>query len=389
MATERPQNRLRPSDGTAQSDSELRLRSILDTVPDGIIVIDEHGLIQSFSPAAERLFGYAEAEAVGCNVSMLMPSPYREAHDSYLERYLLTGKRRIIGIGRVVVGLRKNGETFPMELAVGEFRAGELRYFTGFVRDLTEQQRVARRLQDLQTELLHASRLSVMGQMASAMAHEMNQPLTAIINYLEATRHLIESAPGSTGRIADLLQRAVAQAERAGDVIRRLRQFVTKGETERRPENLNQLVEEALALALVGARQSGVRVTLNLDRTLPPVLADGVQIQQVVLNLVRNAVEAMEDSERRELNLTTRSQADTAEITVADTGPGIAPALAERLFEPFVTTKHTGMGLGLSICRDIVDSHHGRLTSAPRPEGGTVFRVVLPIIPGEKDGNAR
>jgi two-component system, LuxR family, sensor kinase FixL len=243
-------------------------------------------------------------------------------------------------------------------------------------------------MQDLQTELLHASRLSVMGQMASAMAHEMNQPLTAIINYLEASRHLIENAPDSTARIADLLQRAVTQAERAGDVIRRLRQFVTKGETERRPENLNQLVEEALALALVG-RQSTVRVTLDLDRTLLPVIADGVQIQQVVLNLVRNAVEAMEDSERRELNIATRSQADTAEITVADTGTGIAPTLSERLFEPFVTTKHTGMGLGLSICRDIVESHHGCLTSAPRPEGGTVFRVVLPIIHGEKDSNAR
>jgi two-component system, LuxR family, sensor kinase FixL len=389
MATEGGQDRRQSTDGkTAQSESESRLRSILDTVPDAIIVIDERGLIQSFSPAAERLFGHAETEAVGRNISMLMPSPYREAHDGYLERYLRTGERRIIGIGRVVVGLRKNGETFPMELAVGEFRAREARYFTGFVRDLTEQQRVARRMQDLQTELLHASRLSVMGQMASAMAHEMNQPLTAIINYLEASRHLIESAPDSTPRIADLLQRAVAQAERAGDVIRRLRQFVTKGETERRPENLNQLVEEALALALVG-RQSTVRVTLDLDRTLLPVIADGVQIQQVVLNLVRNAVEAMEDSERRELNIATRSQADTAEITVADTGTGIAPTLSERLFEPFVTTKHTGMGLGLSICRDIVESHHGCLTSAPRPEGGTVFRVVLPIIHGEKDSNAR
>ena len=255
MATEQPQNRRQLRDGkTALSESESRLRSILDTVPDAIIVIDERGLIQSFSPAAERLFGYVEAEVVGRNVNKLMPSPYREAHDGYLERYLRTGERRIIGIGRVVVGLRKNGETFPMELAVGEFHALEARYFTGFVRDLTEQQRVARRLQDLQTELLHASRLSVMGQMASAMAHELNQPLTAVMNYLEASRHLIESAPGSTDRIADLLQRAVTQAERAGDVIRRLRQFVTKGETERRPENLNQLVEEALALALVGAR---------------------------------------------------------------------------------------------------------------------------------------
>jgi two-component system sensor kinase FixL len=367
----------------------LRLRSILDTVPDGIIVIDERGLIQSFSPAAERLFGYAEAEIVGRNVSLLMPTPYREAHDGYLERYLRTGERRIIGIGRVVVGLRNNGETFPMELEIGEFRVYESRYFTGFVRDLTEQQRVARRLQDLQAELLHASRLSVMGQMASALAHELNQPLTAVMNYLEAARHLFESTREATGQIGDLLQRAVAQAERAGNVIRRLRQFVTKGETERRPESLNQLVEEALALALVGARQSGVRVTLDLDRSLPPILADGVQIQQVVLNLVRNAVEAMEECDRRELLIATNTLSEMVEVTVADTGPGIAPELAEGLFQPFVTTKRTGMGLGLSICREIVEAHHGRLASAPRPEGGTLFRVTLPTIRSETEGVER
>jgi two-component system sensor kinase FixL len=372
-----------------QRESEMRLRSILDTVPDGIIVIDERGLIQSFSPAAERLFGYTEAEIVGRNVSRLMPSPYRDAHDGYLERYLTTGERRIIGIGRVVVGLRNNGETFPMELEIGEFRVHESRYFTGFVRDLTEQQRVARRLQDLQAELLHASRLSVMGQMASALAHELNQPLTAVVNYLETARHLFESTPESTGQVGDLLRRAVAQVERAGDVIRRLRQFVTKGETERRPESLNQLVEEALALALVGARQSGVRVTLDLDRSLPPILVDGVQIQQVVLNLVRNAVEAMEECDRRELLIATHTLSEMVEVTVEDTGPGIAPELAERLFQPFVTTKRTGMGLGLSICREIVEAHHGRLASAPRPGGGTLFRVTLPTIRAGKDRDAR
>ena len=372
----------------AQRESELRLRSILDTVPDAIVVIDERGTIQSFSPAAVRLFGYGEAEVAGKNVSLLMPSPYREAHDSYLERYHTTGERRIIGIGRVVVGLRKNGETFPMELAVGEFRVAQGRYFTGFVRDLTEQQRVARRLQDLQSELLHASRLSVMGQMASTMAHELNQPLTAVTNYLEAARHLLHSGAGAAERLDDLIGRALAQAERAGGVIRQLRQFVSKGETERRAESVNNLVEESLALALVGARQSGVRVSLELDRNLPPILADAVQIQQVVLNLVRNAIEAMEGCDRRELLIGTRALRDMAEVTVADSGPGIAPELADRLFQPFVTTKKTGMGLGLSICREIVEAHHGRLTNAPRPEGGTVFRVTLPTMRAEGDSGA-
>jgi two-component system sensor kinase FixL len=377
---------LRKAAEAAQRESELRLRSILDTVPEGIIVIDERGVIQSFSPAAERLFGYASPEIVGHNVSMLMPSPYKNAHDSYLDRYLRTGERRIIGIGRVVVGLRKGGETFPMELQVSEFGFGGHRFFTGFARDLTEQQAAKRRIQDLQAELLHASRLSVMGQMASTMAHELNQPLTAVMNYLEAARHLLEGGPQSAERIDGLISRAVAQAERAGDVIRRLRQFVRKGETERRCESLNKLVEEALALALVGARQSGVRVILDLAHGLPPVLVDGVQIQQVVLNLVRNAIEAMEAVERRELNIATRAIAgeETAEVRVADSGPGIASEIADRLFQPFVSTKKNGMGLGLSICREIIEAHQGRLGVGPAPSGGTVFWLTLPMPPAEE-----
>jgi two-component system sensor kinase FixL len=358
---------------------------MLDTVPDGIVVIDERGLIQLYSPAAERLFGYASAEVIGKNVSMLMPAPYRGEHDSYLDRYLRTGERRIIGIGRVVVGLRKTGETFPMELQVNEFGFGGNRFFTGFARDLTEQQATKRRIQDLQSELLHASRLSVMGQMASTMAHELNQPLTAVMNYLEAARHLLESGPQPAERIGGLISRAVAQAVRAGEVIRQLRQFVSKGETDRHAESLNKLVEEALALALVGSRQSGVRVTLDLDHGLPPVLVDAVQIQQVVLNLVRNAVEAMEAVERRELSIATRRTAteDMAEISVTDSGPGIAPEVADRLFQPFVTTKPAGMGLGLSICREIIEAHHGHLSVAPVPSGGTVFQLTLPMPPAD------
>ena len=249
------------------------------------------------------------------------------------------------------------------------------------MRDLTERQETERRIQDLQAELLHASRLSVMGQMASTMAHELNQPLTAVTNYLEAGRQLLATGVGGPERIGEMMEKAIAQAQRAGDVIRRLRGFVGKGETERRTQNLNQLVEEALALALVGARQRGVRASLELDHTLPPVFVDQVQIQQVVLNLVRNAIEAMEQVERRELTIGTRGvrEQGMAEVIVADTGPGIAPELADRLFQPFVTTKATGMGLGLSICREIVEAHQGRLTMVPVSSGGTVFRVILPI----------
>jgi len=363
---------------TALRESELRWRSIVDTVSDAIIVIDAAGIVESFSRAAERLFGYGADEVVGQNVKMLMPQPYRDAHDGYMARYMRTGERRIIGIGRIVVGQRKNGETFPMELAVGEFVLPSGSFFTGFIRDLTDRQKTERRIEDLQTELLHASRLSVMGQMASTMAHELNQPLTAVTNYLEAGRQLNATGTAPAERISDLMEKAIAQAQRAGEVIRQLRQFVRKGETERRRQNLNQLIEEALALGLVGARQLGVRVLLKLDPDLPPVAVDAVQVQQVILNLVRNAVEAMEAVERRELMVATRVTGDAIEATVADTGPGIAPDLVDRLFQPFVTTKKTGMGLGLSICREIVESHHGHLTATARGGGGTVIRLTLP-----------
>ena len=371
-------------DISERKQTELRLRAIIDAVPDGIIVIDEGGIIQSFSAAAERLFGYRSEEVVGENVKQLMPAPYRDMHDDYLERYRKTGERHIIGIGRVVVGLRKNGETFPMELQVGEFTVGGGRFFTGTVRDLTEAQIAKRRIQDLQAELLHASRLSAMGQMASTMAHELNQPLTAVINYLEAARHLWQTGAQGADRLSDLIGRAVVQAERASEVIRQLRQFVRKGDTDRRTQSLNKLVEEALAMALVGARQSGVRVTLALQPDLPPVHADGVQIQQVLINLVRNAVEAMQAVERRELGITTRKLRDgMTQVEVVDSGPGIPSEIAERLFQPFVTTKASGTGLGLSICREIVETHQGRLTAAQNPSGGAVFRLILPAVSAE------
>ena len=243
---------------------EAHLRSILDTVPDAMIVIDERGIIQSFSTAAERLFGTAAADMIGKNIKILMPSPYREGHDGYLERYLRTGERRIIGVGRVVVGERRDGSTFPMELAVGEMRSKDKRYFTGFIRDLTERQQTETRLQELQSELVHISRLTAMGEMASALAHELNQPLAAISNYLNGSRRLLEkSSDNSSAMARDALGKAAEQAVRAGQIIHKMRDFVSRGETERKVESLSKLVEEASALALVGAKEQSVRVQIS------------------------------------------------------------------------------------------------------------------------------
>jgi two-component system, LuxR family, sensor kinase FixL len=363
----------------ALRDSEAHLRSVLETVPDAIIVIDDRGLIQSFSPAAERLFGYSAADVMGQNVKTLMPQPYRDEHDGYLERYRRTGERRIIGIGRVVLGRRADGSTFPMELAVGETNLDGRRMFTGFVRDITERQVARERLQELQSELLRASRLSAMGQMASALAHELNQPLTAIINYVQATRRMVGNPEIARDRLEDTMDKAVAQASRAGQIIHRMRQFLQKGETERQLEAINKVLEEASALALVGAKESGVVVRMELGIDLAAVMMDRIQIQQVILNLIRNGIEAMQGVVRRELRIATgQAENDMVLVTIADSGPGLDPEVAEQLFQPFVTTKEKGMGLGLSICRSIIDSHGGKIWVTPNQDGGVTFAFTLP-----------
>ncbi len=361
---------------------EAHLQSILDTVPEAMIVIDEHGIMQSFSSAAERLFGYRVAEMLGQNVKILMPAPYRESHDGYLERYRTTGERRIIGIGRVVVGQRKDGSTFPMELAVGEMKSGDRRFFTGFIRDLTERQKTEARLQELQSELVHISRLTAMGEMASTLAHELNQPLSAISNYLKGSRRLLEgSKDEKSTTMRDALEKAADQAMRAGQIIRRLRDFVSRGESERRVESIAKLVEEASALALVGIKDRGIRVQFQFDPAVELVLADRVQIQQVLLNLIRNAMDAMESSHSRDLTVSiTPVENGYVRISVADSGSGIAPEIAEQLFQPFITTKRQGMGVGLSISRTIVEAHGGQIWVEPNPSGGTIFHFTLAVV---------
>jgi two-component system sensor kinase FixL len=388
LRTSRDREQARDRDLRAR---EAHLQSILDTVPDAMIVIDRAAMITSFSTAAARLFGYSPAEVIGKNVKLLMPTPYREAHDGYISRYLLTGERRIIGIGRVVVGERKDGSTFPMELSVGEVETGGTQFFTGFVRDLSERQVAEARLQELQSELLHISRLTAMGEMASTLAHELNQPLTAIANYLKGSRRLLEdSADPAASQLRGAMDKATEQALRAGQIIRRLRDFVSRGETERRVEHLAKLIEEASALALVGAKEHGIRVTFRLDPRADMVLADRVQIQQVLLNLMRNAVDAMVQSARRELTISSRALPDDfVEIAVADTGPGIAPEIAGQLFQPFVTTKAEGMGVGLSISRTIVETHGGRIWAEPNHGEGTIFHFTLRSVRAEEVGSVR
>lgn len=370
---------------------EAHLASILETVPEAMIVIDERGTIRTFSTRAEALFGFASEEVVGRNINTLMPQPYRDQHDAFLERYLRTGERRIIGVGRVVVGERKDGSTFPLELSVGEMRSGEDRFFTGFIRDLTERQQHEQRLQDLQSELVHVSRLTALGEMSSALAHEVNQPLAAISNYLSGVQRALRDHPDAVSqKVLDGVSKAVEQSRRAGEIIRRLRAFVSRGETHQRAESLAKLVEEASALALVGAQPLGVRVLYDLDRDCDLVRVDKVQLQQVLLNLIRNAVEAMAQSETRVLTLSSAPTGDGAvEIRVSDTGSGIAEEIGARLFQPFVTNKPEGMGVGLSVCRTIIEAQGGRIWAEPNSGGGTVFHLTVPLATSDEAADDR
>ena len=362
-------------------EAESHLRSILATVPDAMVMIDEVGTILSFSAAAEKMFGYSEAEVVSCNVKMLMPNPDRDRHDGYLSNYRTTGKRKIIGIGRVTTAVHRDGNTFPIELAVGEAWMGDRRIFTGFIRDLTERQQTLLRLQDLQSELAHVGRVSEMGTLASSLAHELNQPLTAVASYCESARDLLLDPPddGTLAMVREALDEAAKQAVRAGQIVRRLRDFMSHGETERQPESLQRLINEANALALVGSREHGIDLKLSLDPDADSVFVDRIQVQQVLVNLIRNAIDAMLGSPRRTLSIgTRRREEDFVEVMVADTGTGIAESIAPQLFQPFVTSKQSGMGIGLSICRTIVEAHGGRIWFEPGADGGTAFHFTLP-----------
>ncbi|HXJ01773.1 MAG TPA: PAS domain S-box protein [Micropepsaceae bacterium] len=366
---------------TAQSDALFR--TLIQTAVDGIIVIDGEGIIHIYNMACERLFGFHSDEVVGRNVKMLMPEPYRAEHDGYIEHYRATGIKRIIGIGRNVSGQRKDGTTFPMYLSVGEGYLNDRAIFVGIIHDLTERESAARRNQELQDELLHVSRLSAMGQMSAALAHELNQPLTAILNYLTAARRTLATTDDpQTTRALGFVDKAAQQTTRAGQIIRQLREFVEKRETVRNEQNLNGLVEETIALAFVGSADSGVKVYKQLDATVPPVLMDKIQMGQVLLNLIRNSIEAMQSVTQRELTIkTARMDPNLVELVVSDTGPGLPAEILSRLFQPFVTTKEKGMGIGLSICQTIVEAHGGRIWTSASEDRGAKFHVTLPAIP--------
>lgn len=363
--------------------SEARLESVLETAPDGIIVMDEAARILVFNKACETLFGYTAAEVVGGNVRQLMPQEHHDNHDLYVQRYRATGEKRIIGVGREVEGRRKDGSIFPIDLAVGEAATPNGRQFIGVIRDLSARRDAERRLAAVQSDLIRMTRVSALDEMGSALAHELNQPLTAIMLYLQAlqrdTERLATDRHAQRNRAGELLGKAMREAQRAGAIIQRVRQLVEKRAPERRRVDLNDVIDEALELALLGRRKS-VRLERIHAVDLPQVNVDPVQIQQVVLNLARNGIEAALHAEKPTLIVRTWREAETVCFSVADNGPGIPPEQMQVLFQAFRTESGNGMGIGLTISRTITQNHMGEMVVDPGGGGrGACFIVKFPI----------
>ena len=366
---------------------EIRFDTVFNTSPDAVIVIDRKGIVEAFNQAAEKLFDYGAKEVIGRNIKMLMPPYLAERHDGYMNRYLVTGEKRIIGIGRVVTGQRRDGSTFPIELAVGEAVINGERYFTGFVRDLSEKQGADQRIHELQNELMHSARLASLGEIYSTIAHEVNQPLSAAGTYIEIAEELTRSGDKKlSSQAGDIIAKAGAQIKRAAEIIRRVRDFARKRAPELAQENINRVIEEACALAFVGAKNSGIKGNMEFSAELPLLLIDKIQIQQVIVNLVRNSIDAMQESRSGQVVVRSRDTGTGfAEVSVIDNGPGVAEDVRSNLFLPFTTTKASGTGLGLAVCKSIIDAHGGRLWYEPNPPGGAAFNFTIPIGKGVRD----
>lgn len=376
------------------------LQALLDAAVDGIVMIDHRGQITAFNRSAERLFGYEAAELMGQNVSLLMPEPWRREHNDYLARYERTGIPHIIGVGREVEGLRKDGSRFPAFLSVGRVADSNPPRFVGFVRDVTterqalatiqaERDHAIRRRQEeqearrLQERLTHVSRMATMGEMAAGIAHELNQPLSAIATYARACERFLTSPEPDLPETLTSLQEIGAEALRAGEIIRRLRQLVTSRPSEHVPTQLNELVSDLSVLIEADARIHKTHVDLQLADALPPVLADRTQLQQMLLSLLRNSLEAMVDSGATDRRVTVRTKLASdgrVELSVSDNGPGVAPDVVDRLFIPFMTTKATGTGLGLAISQTIAQAHGSTIAYRPGESGGACFYVRLPRV---------
>jgi two-component system sensor kinase FixL len=376
-------------DITERKRLEERFRQVVEAAPNAMVMVNRTGEIVMVNAQSERVFGYSRAELLGQPAEMLVPARFRHHHPGLREAFFANPRARPMGAGRDLYGLRKDGSEFPVEIGLNPIETNEGAMVLSAIVDITERKaaEMALResqlaLQELHAELLHVSRLSAMGQMAAIVAHELNQPLTAISNYMEVVSALLDRGGDlRSPRLRNAVQRAGEQAIRAGQITQRWRGFVSRGDSEKRIEAVAPLVKEAAELAFLSTKPTGISVEIQDDLANVIVLVDRIQIQQVLLNLLRNAAEAIVDQERQEIALLTEARDDMVQISVVDSGPSLSGEVQAKLFQPFVSTKKTGMGIGLSICHSIITAHKGRLWAEPNPEGGTIFRFTLPTAP--------
>lgn len=367
---------------TDKGQQGLLLDALLHAAVDAIIVSDQRGQILRFNDAAQNMFGLGEDEALGSNLSILMPEPFRSHHDDYIRAHRDGVPPSIIGIGREIVGRRKSGETFPMHLSVGEIKGvGEAQY-VGIIRDLSEEKATLDLVRELDSQLEHADRLVLLGELTAGIGHEINQPLTAIAAFSEAAVKILQrQALDSDNQLHTICERISEQARRAGDVVTRLRKLSYKGEATRTRHSLNALLEQVLLLLEHELKKADVELITHHDAELPEIYVDEIQIQQVLVNLIKNSLDALEGYSVKDGLITIHLERDGQhlEIRVADNGPGISKEIQPRLFEPFFTTKRTGVGLGLSICRNIAIAHGGTLTYRPGGNDNRGFCLRLPL----------
>lgn len=364
------------------SQSEIEFEAVLNTLVDGVVIINGAGIMRLFNQACVNIFGYDPEDVIGQNVKMLMPEPFHSAHDNYLSSYADTGTKKIIGIGREVKGRRKDGSVFPMDLAVGETRLNGDPLYVGIIRDLTARNAQQKKYNQLQEDHFHLSRVAAMNEMGSAIAHELNQPLAASINYLETARILLgQDKEIDKLKLLDITSRAIEQTHRASDIIARMRGFIEKGDVEKKPTVLKNVIETASRLAFLSFKRQNITLNIDVPNDLPLVFINDVQIQQVLVNLIKNACEAMSGSDKKELSIIAQMESCGKMIVVQikDTGHGLSEADVETLFVPFASKKKGGMGVGLSISQSIIAHHGGQIWACQNESQGSVFHFTMPI----------
>jgi len=362
-------------------DATAPLDALMTAAADAIIIIDDSGVILRFNPAAETLFGYPADTVVGRNVNMLMPQPQSERHDDYIRHYLATGEARIIGKGREVTGLRSDGTSFPMHLSVGEIRRSEGSRFIGIVRDLSEFRATQEQVRRLEEQLLHADRLVILGELTAGIAHEINQPLTAIAAYADAGCALIHREGDAQRQdMHSICERIGEQSRRAAEVVQRLRKLVRSGTVGRARHDVNKIITNVLLLFEYEVKKQNIEIIFEPLESLEKLFVDDIQIQQILVNLVKNGIDAIAAAgiqDGRVVIEITRQEDDVL-IGVSDNGPGVTAADRARMFDAFFTTKPKGVGLGLAICKSIAAAHGGSLHYAAAPGGGSRFTLSLP-----------